>query len=240
MPLIINNTDYRSPNVARDPQGRIRVRPGPIDSLVLHTGEGTKASDLGWLCSPASGVSSHFYVDRSGNVYQLMELKFIANHAGEAWYNWRRNWNARSIGIETEHKKGQDWPRVQLDAVVELGRLLVNTYKIQRKWIAGHRQVAWPRGRKYDPTDLTNAQLDALINSFYTHLTFRVKLSSVLGANVRKEPTSTSAAIGAVWPRQQFRGTIVYGERVSGEDRWAKRLEADGGGYVWFRNLELL
>jgi len=163
--LNIDRTSWVSPNHSQRTQ--------PIKALLLHTGEGTSQSDLDHLCdpTPAGGpayrVSAHYYVCRDGTIYQLVDDEREAWHAGEADYAGLRDWNAPSIGIETEHRAGQDWPQVQRDALAALCRHLVQRYAIPKKYVAAHRWVAIPYGRKHDPSDWPDAALISWIDGLY-------------------------------------------------------------------------
>ncbi len=161
---VIDTTSFRSKNSSPRPSGE-------ISCIVLHTGEGTKKSDLDELTNNRrpedQRVSSHYYVDRAGNIYQLVSPHLMAWHAGSSVYLGRGNINAFSIGIETEHKKGQDWPEVQREALKGLCRSLISQYKIQEQWIIAHRWIA-PK-RKQDPTDWPNEELEVWIHDLYVH-----------------------------------------------------------------------
>lgn len=170
--LYINKTSYRSPNYIARPVGTV------IDALVLHTGEGTKQSDLNALTNDKvrveDRVSAHYYVDRETNVYELVDPDYEAWHAGASSYNGRTGWNRFSIGIETEHKKGQNWPVAQKAKIHELMGTLIARYPIQEKYVAAHRWIA-PK-RKFDPTDWSDGELHAFIDTLFLgpSLTYQV------------------------------------------------------------------
>ena len=170
MTLTIDKTSYVSPNYSDRPAGPS----GVISAIVLHDGEGTKASDLATLCStrppPDRRVSAHYYVDRLSNVYQLVDPIKEAWHAGSSSYQGKTNWNTFSIGVETEHKSGQMWPKSQQDTIAELFRELIATYSIKEPWIAAHKWIA--TGRKYDPTDWPDVELRAWIHNLYMAPTY--------------------------------------------------------------------
>ena len=63
-----------------------------VDSVVVHTTEGSLAGTLSWLQNPASGVSAHFVIAPNGDLYQMVNSR---NRAWHATY-----YNSRSIGIE--------------------------------------------------------------------------------------------------------------------------------------------
>lgn len=158
----IDTTSYRSPNFSS--------REGAdIDMLVLHSGEGTKASDLATLRNDRvplkQRVSSHYYVDRAGNVYELVDPKYAAWHAGASAWEGRDSIAImrHSIGIETEHRRGQNWPAVQREALRQLCLMLIERYQIPQKYVVTHHQIA--PSRKFDPSDWDD--IGAWIASLY-------------------------------------------------------------------------
>lgn len=230
-------TTYRSPNYARDKHGNPKPRPGPIDSIVLHTGEGTKTSDLSWLCSSASGVSSHYYIDRAGLVYELMDLSRIAWHAGQSrywtgWW-WRWDWNSRSIGIETEHKLGQDWPPVQVAALAELTRDLAAQYAIKDRMIVAHRWIATPRGRKGDPSNWPDAKLTTFITHRAQVGLYRIGNAVLPHALIRAYPEAGKevTVLGTARPAELIAGRLIEGVSYNGNKQWLELLP--GPGYIW-------
>lgn len=165
MSLSIDTTSYPSPNFS-DRDG------ATIDMLILHTGEGSKQSDLARLRNDQvilkNRVSSHYYVDRQGRVYQLVDPMYAAWHAGVSSWNGRAGPSimAHSIGIESEHKAGQDWPAVQRTAYADLCRFLIARHPITQRNVAAHRWIA--PGRKFDPTDWPDEQLRPWITALFS------------------------------------------------------------------------
>lgn len=165
MTLEIDTTSWRSPNFS--------PRRAPIDMLVYHSGGGSKISDLRELTAPKPNaldrrVSSHYYIDRAGNVYQLVKDEFEAWHAGNSSWQGRADLNQYSIGIELEHKdnRDSDYPEVQRQALRELSLMLIKKYGIQKQNVVTHKQIA--PGRKTDPNEWPDIQ--AFINSLYLDL----------------------------------------------------------------------
>lgn len=125
--------------------GSVKQAPSPnfaagvgrtIDTIVLHNTAGTLAPSLQRLQDPNAQVSAHYAVDRGGEVYQLVDEKNVAWHAGN------RDVNARSIGIEIVAYNGAlGMTNEQEKAVVALIRGLVKKYKIKRENIVPHRKV---------------------------------------------------------------------------------------------------
>lgn len=155
MTLAIDTTSWKSPNFS--------LRRVKIDMIVLHSGGGSKISDLRELTAPKphaldQRVSSHYYVDRAGNIYQLVKDEFEAWHAGVSFWRGRTDLNQYSIGIELEHKddRDKDYPEVQRQALRELCVFLITKHVIQKENIVTHKQIAL--GRKTDPNEWPDIQ----------------------------------------------------------------------------------
>jgi AmpD protein len=92
-------------------------------------------------------VSAHFYIQRSGEVWQFVSCDDRAWHAGVSHYRGRDNCNDDSIGIELEGLEGEVFDAAQYEALQALCPLLAQRYPIAH--IAGHEHIA--PGRKADP-----------------------------------------------------------------------------------------
>lgn len=96
-----------------------------------------------------SGPLCNIGLSKSGVVWIV--AAGYANHAG---VSHKTSWtNPYMIGIEAEHAGGtQPWPKVQYDAYVKLCRALSDWYKFPVSEVKGHKETAYPAGRKPDPT----------------------------------------------------------------------------------------
>jgi AmpD protein len=92
-------------------------------------------------------VSSHFFIDRSGALWQFVSCDDRAWHAGESSYRGRANCNDDSIGIELEGLEGDTFEASQYETLTGLCASLLQRYPIEH--IAGHEHIA--PGRKQDP-----------------------------------------------------------------------------------------
>ncbi len=136
-----------------------------IDLIVLHSislppGQygGTGVQDLftnrlDWGAHPyfqqikGLEVSSHFYIRRTGELWQFVSCDDRAWHAGRSHYRGRDNCNDDSVGIELEGLEGECFEPAQYETLTRLCRALAARYPIAH--IAGHEHVA--SGRKQDP-----------------------------------------------------------------------------------------
>lgn len=165
MTYTIDTITWRSPNYT--------IRTGKPESIVCHSCEGAlprpRSSSLPWLCKSGSKVSTGYYVCRpepDGHVfiYQLVSDDHVAWHAGGlqddgTWTAQPLYSNPRSIGIECEHRAGQDWPAAQKDALAWLIDYLTAKYHIPIVNIDTHGEIALPGPytRKHDPSDWARA-----------------------------------------------------------------------------------
>ena len=58
---------------------------------------------LNYLCNKKSKVSAHYFINEEGKLWQIVEDKNIAWHAGVSKWLDRKNLNETSIGIELEN-----------------------------------------------------------------------------------------------------------------------------------------
>ena len=125
-----------------------------IKNIVIHyTGMQSARESLLRLCNPSSKVSSHFVIDQDGKVYRLVQDSQIAWHAGKSCWGNYKNLNKNSIGIELVnkgHKFGYTkFKKKQLLSLIKICKSLIKKYKIKKKYIVGHSDIA-PL-RKIDP-----------------------------------------------------------------------------------------
>jgi AmpD protein len=149
-----------SPNFGTRPVDRSKVDLIVVHSISLPPGEfGTGAvqqlfaNTLRWDDHPyfesirGLQVSSHFFIDRIGNLWQFVDCDLRAWHAGQSAYRGRSQCNDDSIGIELEGLEGGNFEHPQYTMLARLCRDISARYPIAH--IAGHEHIA--PGRKNDP-----------------------------------------------------------------------------------------
>lgn len=95
-------------------------------------------------------VSSHFFIDRKGQLIQYVDVQKRAWHAGISCFQGRERCNDFSIGIELEGTDTLAYTEQQYVELIELIRLIQQHYpSITREHIVGHCDIA--PGRKTDP-----------------------------------------------------------------------------------------
>jgi hypothetical protein len=211
-----------------------RKRPAggdPPNAIVLHSGEGDSAADdIDFLTSSAK-ASSHYYVTRKGKVFQFVADARRASHTGPTRYLNETRWNDFSLGIETEHRKGQNWPQVQRDAIAELTKQLIVKHGVLRERVVAHRWVRNPASPEHqDPTNFPDPELRGFITRLYPAAgrgeLFRVTTNdtSVRRAASREDDPIAKLNKGDVIETEGE----VQGQAVSGNRRWMKRVKGQG------------
>jgi len=138
-----------SPNFNRKQRTKNSVK-----IIVIHyTGMQSERESIIRLCNPKSKVSSHFLINQSGKVYRLVQDNRIAWHAGKSCWRKYKNLNKNSIGIELVNKGHQfgytNFEKKQLSSLIRICKSLIKKYKIKRRNVVGHSDIA-PL-RKTDP-----------------------------------------------------------------------------------------
>ena len=118
--------------------------------ILHHTSDDTSRDALTTLTDAAREVSAHYLVDRNGTLYQLVDERYRAWHAGVSRWGPITDLNSVSIGIELDNNGREPYPQVQIDALLVLLDELKSRYAIPRANFIGHADIA--PGRKVDPS----------------------------------------------------------------------------------------
>ena len=156
---------YRHARRLDSPNFGQRPLAAQIDLIVIHSislppGQygGAKVqqlftNELDWQAHPyfesirGLQVSAHFFIERTGALWQFVSCQHRAWHAGVSSYRGRSNCNDDSIGIELEGLEGSHFEPGQYESLRSLCAALLQAYPIEH--LAGHEHVA--PGRKLDP-----------------------------------------------------------------------------------------
>lgn len=120
-----------------------------IDKIILHYTELDKSESLKRLTKEQYQVSSHYFIDKQGNIYQLVDNIYKAWHAGISFWQEDENINNSSIGIELENLGDEPFSNALLSSCFQLVAKLKRDFNIDTKNIIGHSDIA--PNRKIDP-----------------------------------------------------------------------------------------
>ena len=118
--------------------------------IIHHTSDDTADQALSTLTDPRRRVSAHYLIARDGTIYQLVDERTRAWHAGESQWGAMTDLNSASLGIELDNNGQEPFPDAQIAALLALLQDVKQRYNIPPANVLGHADVA-PR-RKADPS----------------------------------------------------------------------------------------
>jgi len=153
-----------------------------IKLIVFHyTGMKKEKEAIKKLTTIQSEVSAHYFIKKNGTIIQMVPDSYVAWHAGVSKWGSYNSINKNSIGIEISnpgHKFGYiDFSNKQIKSLIKLTKILIKKYKIKKKFIVGHADVA--PDRKIDPGEKFPWQLMYKNNISIWHNISKKKLTSL-------------------------------------------------------------
>lgn len=135
------NTNFSSPNFLE--------RTTQIEYVILHFTEMLFEDALTRLCSKEDEVSAHYIIKEDGEIFQLVDDKNTAWHAGKSSWYGKEKLNQNSIGIELDNLGNQTFSKAQMNSCIELCKALSKKHNIPKENFIGHSDIA--PDRKIDP-----------------------------------------------------------------------------------------
>ena len=137
---------YRSPN--------FNLRKGnTILFIIIHyTALKNYKEAITYLCDRKNKVSAHYVISQQGKIFNLVDEKKRAWHAGLSYWNGFKDINSASIGIELDfsyNKKNNRYSKEMILSLIILLKKLKKKYNINKENILGHADIA--PFRKKDP-----------------------------------------------------------------------------------------
>ncbi len=120
--------------------------------VIHHTSNDNSEAALRTLTDPLREVSAHYLVARDGCVFQLVDERKRAWHAGKSYWGGDTDLNSSSIGIELDNDGEEPFPAAQISALLTLLADIGERYRIPTANYVGHADIA-PK-RKSDPSRL--------------------------------------------------------------------------------------
>ena len=139
-------TKYKSPNYNLRNNSKIQL-------IIIHyTALKNTLDAISYLCNKEKKVSSHYLISQNGTVYNLVEDKYRAWHAGQAFWQENTDINSISIGIELDYNPNGKNNKFSIKMISSLKKLILKlqkNYKISKNGILAHSDIA--PFRKIDP-----------------------------------------------------------------------------------------
>ncbi len=124
-----------------------------ISFLILHyTALPSIGDSIRYLCDKKNKVSCHYIISQNGTIYNLVNEKYRAWHAGQSAWLLEKDLNSASIGIEMDFSishNNNKFSKLLINSLISLLKYLKKKYKIDKKNILGHSDIA--PYRKIDP-----------------------------------------------------------------------------------------
>ena len=142
-------TKNYSPNFSLPKRSKQKIK-----FIIIHyTGMKKESLAIEKLCDFNSKVSAHYFIKKNGNILSLVPDLYEAWHAGRSKWCSHKSLNKSSIGIEIQNSghenKYEKFTLNQIDSLKKLLKKLIINYKINKKNILGHSDIA--PDRKTDP-----------------------------------------------------------------------------------------
>ena len=105
-----------------------------IKYIIIHyTGMKNQKVAIKRLQSKVAKVSTHYLISKRGTVYQMVEDKNVAWHAGKSRWKKDVNLNSKSIGIEIVNNGNEIFPNNQIKKLADLLKFLKKNIKLRKK-----------------------------------------------------------------------------------------------------------
>lgn len=146
---MVKITKLHSPNFGERKDGKV-----PRYIILHYTAtKDTKTALDDYLMNPAAEVSSHYLIEKDGNILQLVEDEKRAWHAGKSFWEGETDLNSASIGIEIVNLGPPEvFADEQIESTIALCQILMKKWNIPGQNILGHSDIA--PDRKVDPGPL--------------------------------------------------------------------------------------
>ncbi len=109
-------------------------RTGNVEGIVVHsTNNGRPTydfeSELGWAADDCNPYFAHYYIDRSGVIFQVVDDLLVSQHVGPGNFGLS---NSTAIGVELFNNVGEPFDGRQLAALARLVDFLMEKYALDR------------------------------------------------------------------------------------------------------------
>ena len=203
-----------------------------IKYLIYHyTGMKNENLAIKKLTSHNSNVSCHYFITSSGKLIKMVPDLYVAWHSGVSFWKNDKSLNLNSIGIEISnpgHNHGyKEFNKNQIQCLVEISKILIKKYKIKKKNILGHSDIAPLRkldpGEKFPWRTLSKKKIGVWHNlntrklkllrkkNIGSNLILFIKYLNKIGYNVKYSNSNELTKIIKVF-QMRFRPELVNGK----------------------------
>lgn len=144
----------QAPQITRMPLPATTLRDTTNNLIVIHNDGANMDARTTHNVLSRRRLAYHYFIDKNGKIYQFVDPKYVAKHAGISWYQGLVSWNNFSIGICLQGRNATPYTDKQYASLQSLVIMLHQRYPNSRgKPLYTHSQIAFPWGRKHDPSD---------------------------------------------------------------------------------------
>ena len=132
----------------------IKRKTNQIKFIIFHyTGMKKESEAIDKLTNIQSQVSCHYLIKKNGKIITMVPNLYTAWHAGISYWKNFKFLNKNSIGVEISNPghnfKYKNFSKQQIQSILRLSKFLIKKFKIDKKNILGHSDIA--PDRKQDP-----------------------------------------------------------------------------------------
>ena len=138
----------------KSPSFDIRKKDSSLNYIIIHYSAIKSYKEaLSYLSERKNKVSSHFFINKSGEIFYLVDIINRAWHAGRSYWKGINDVNSESIGIEMDnsghHYDFENYTPKQINSLIQLLKYISMKFNISKQNILGHSDVS--PYRKIDP-----------------------------------------------------------------------------------------
>mgnify|MGYP001166355049 FL=1 len=138
----------------KSPSFDTRKKDSSLNYIIIHYSAIKSYKEaLSHLSERKNKVSSHFFINKSGEIFYLVDLINRAWHAGRSYWKGIIDINSESIGIEMDnsghHYDFENYTPKQINSLIQLLKYISIKFNINKQNVLGHSDIS--PYRKIDP-----------------------------------------------------------------------------------------
>lgn len=155
----------QAPQITRMPLPANTLRDTTRNFIVIHNDGANMTARQTHGVLRRRRLSYHYFIDRNGKIYQYVDPRYVARHAGISLKDGILSWNDFSIGICLQGMNGLAYSDKQYASLQLIVNHLKTRYNNIGHQLYTHSDIAFPWGRKKDPGetfDMSRIVIDTL------------------------------------------------------------------------------